>query len=92
MSMDPSRVSKLRYRAWRRGFTEADLILGPFTDTHAPTFDTAQLDELEQLLDELDHDLYAWIIGQAPTPAAFDGPVMAMLKASIADVHAGRRL
>jgi antitoxin CptB len=86
--MHEQRVSKLRYRAWRRGFTEADLILGPFTDKHAPQFDSAQLDELELLLDQLDHDLYAWIIGQAPTPPAFDGPVMAMLKASVPVVRA----
>jgi antitoxin CptB len=90
--MDPSRVSKLRYRAWRRGFTEADLVLGPFVDTHAPQFDDAQLDELERLLDELDHDIYAWVIGQAPTPPEFDGPVMALLKASVPTVHAARRL
>lgn len=90
--MDDGRVNKLRYRAWRRGFTEADLILGPFVDKHAPTFDTAQLDELERLLDELDHDLYAWIIGQTPTPSQFDGPVMALMKASLPTVHAARRL
>jgi antitoxin CptB len=89
---DESRVNKLRYRAWRRGFIEADLILGPFTDTHAPRFDAAELDELERLLDELDHDLYGWIIGQLPTPAAFDGPVMALLKASLPTVHAARRV
>ena len=78
--MDDGRVNKLRYRAWRRGFTEADLILGPFVDTHAPRFDAAQLDELERLMDELDHDIYDWILGRTPTPAEFDGPVMALLK------------
>ena len=78
--MDDGRVNKLRYRAWRRGFTEADLILGPFVDTHAPKFDAGQLDELERLMDQLDHDIYDWILGRAPTPAEFDGPVMTLLK------------
>ena len=88
--MDDGRVNKLRYRAWRRGFTEADLILGPFVDTHAPRFDTAQLDELERLMDELDHDIYDWILGRTPTPAEFDGPVMALLKNFVPGAHQAR--
>ena len=67
------RLNKLRFRAWRRGFREADLILGPFADTHLPSLTPPQLDEFETLLDQPDHDLYGWIIGQSPAPQPFDG-------------------
>lgn len=89
--MIEQRLSKLRYRAWRRGFTEADLILGPFTDTHAPILTPDQLDAFEVLLDQDDHDLYDWIIGRKPTPAAFDGEVMDMLKTFRFSAHSTRR-
>jgi antitoxin CptB len=79
--MDADRINKIRFRSWRRGFREADLILGPFADTVAPTLTDAELDELELLLDQLDQDLYAWIVGIVPTPPAFDTAMMARLKA-----------
>jgi antitoxin CptB len=78
--MDPRR-SKLKYRAWRRGITEADLILGPFADARLPGMSDAELDEFETLLDQPDHDLYAWVLGQDQPPSALDGPVLAMIRA-----------
>ena len=77
--MDPRR-KKLQYRAWHRGFREADLILGPFADAHVGGLDAAAMDEFEVLLDQPDHDLYAWIIGQAEAPAAHDGAVLALIR------------
>ena len=77
--MDPRR-KKLKYRAWRRGFVEADLILGPFADAHLEGLDEADLDHFEVLLDQPDHDLYAWIVGQADPPQAFDVPVLALIR------------
>jgi len=71
-----ARLKKLRFRAWRRGFREADLILGPFADKHVPTFSDAELDEFERLLEVPDQDLYAWIVGRADPPAEFAGPLM----------------
>jgi antitoxin CptB len=78
---DDARRKKLKLRAWRRGFREADLILGPFADQHVSDFDEAGLDWFERLLDEADQDVYAWILERAPTPASFDGPLMNRLKA-----------
>lgn len=75
-----SRLKRLRYVAWRRGFREADLIVGPFADRHLDRFDAAQLDEFERLLEVPDQDLYGWIIGRTATPAEFDGPVMELLR------------
>jgi antitoxin CptB len=75
-----SRQSKLRYRAWRRGFREADLILGPFADSHLEAMTTGQLDAFEALLDEPDHDLYGWIVAGTAPPPDLDGEVLAMIR------------
>jgi len=87
---DDARLKKLRFRAWRRGFREADLILGPFADKHVSNFSPAELDWFEALLEQPDQDLYAWIIGTAPTPTAFDGEIMHRIKQFRFEAHAER--
>jgi antitoxin CptB len=82
-----ARLKKLKLRAWRRGFREADLILGPFADKHVPTFTDAELDWFEALLEQPDQDLYGWILEREPTPAQFDGPLMHKLKAFRDEAH-----
>jgi len=79
--MDETRLNRARFRAWRRGFREADLILGPFADQHAPGFSEEEMAAFEILLDQPDHDLYAWITGSAETPPDHDHDVMRRLKA-----------
>ena len=86
-SDDDARLKKLRFRAWRRGFREADLILGPFADKHVPNMDAAELDEFEALLEQPDQDLYAWIVGTLPTPARFDTELMNRIKAFRLEAH-----
>lgn len=76
-----ARLNRLSFRAWRRGFREADLILGPFADLHARELTDPQLDEFERILQVPDQDLYGWIIGREPTPAEHDGEVMRMIQA-----------
>lgn len=71
-----ARLKKLKFRAWRRGFREADLILGPFADAHLATFGPDELDAFERLLEVPDQDLYGWIIGREAPPAEHDGPVL----------------
>ena len=75
-----ARRKKLKYRAWHRGFVEADLILGPFADAHLERQEAHDLDHFEALLEQPDHDLYAWIIGQAEPPEAMDVPVLALIR------------
>jgi antitoxin CptB len=79
--MDELRAKRARFRAWRRGFREADLILGPFADRHVFSMDEATLSQFERLLDLPDHDVYAWITGAAAPPPAFDDALMAELRA-----------
>lgn len=81
MSSNEPRHKKLKLRAWRRGFREADLILGPFADLYVSSMSPEDLDLFEVLLDVPDHDLYGWILERMPTPAEFDGPLMDRLKA-----------
>ncbi len=78
--MDATRIKRVRFRAWRRGFVEADLILGPFADAHVQILDDDEMERFERLLDEDDHDLWDWISGAAPTPPALDDAVMARLR------------
>jgi antitoxin CptB len=72
--MEEARLKRLRFRAWRRGFLEADLILGPFADSHVLTLTDTEVEAFERLLDRNDHDVYGWIVrgGDAPT----DGEVL----------------
>jgi len=79
---------KLRIRAWRRGFKEADLILGRFADAHLDGLSPAGVDAFEALLEENDADIYAWIIGREATPDRFDNPVMDALKLFRVDADA----
>ena len=79
--MDETRLGRVRFRAWRRGFREADLILGPFADSHASAMTEAELSQFEDLLDQSDHDLYAWIVGSQVPPPEFDNAVLARLRA-----------
>jgi len=79
--MDQTRLGRVRFRAWRRGFREADLILGPFADRHAPAMSADELDRFEALLEQADHDIYAWILGEA-APAEFDNDILARLRAA----------
>ena len=81
MSNDDTRLRRLKYRAWHRGFREADLILGPFADNYARHLSNAQLDAFEALLDHPDQDIYEWIVEKTVTPPEIDAEIMGMIKA-----------
>jgi antitoxin CptB len=77
------RIKRLTYRAWHRGFREADLILGPYADAHARGMSEADLTAFEFLLTAQDQDLYEWILGRAAPDPAYDGPVLRALQAHV---------
>ncbi|MEM7661589.1 MAG: succinate dehydrogenase assembly factor 2 [Pseudomonadota bacterium] len=77
-AMDEHR-RKLRFRAWRRGFREMDLLMGSFADAHIEKLDENELAEFERLLSIPDWEVYAWIIGQKPVPQNHAGPVLDQL-------------
>lgn len=79
---EPSeRLRRLTFRAWRRGFREADLVMGPFVEQVGPTLSEAELGQFEALLDvDDDHRIYAWILRTEPTPAEHETALMAKLR------------
>lgn len=89
--MDPLSLNRIKFRAWRRGFREADLILGAFADRYLSSMTDEDVHRFEALLEQSDHDIYAWIVGSKPVPAPFDNDLMARLQAfSPADTDASR--
>jgi antitoxin CptB len=79
--LDPRR-RRILFRAWRRGLREMDLALGQFADAHLTEFGDEEIGEFERWLDLPDPDILAWITGEAPTPAEFDTPLFARLRAA----------
>jgi antitoxin CptB len=74
-----ARLKKLSFRAWRRGFKEADIILGNFADDYLDSMSDAELDTFEVLLEVPDQDLYGWIIEREPAPAAYQSEILKKL-------------
>ncbi len=79
------RLKRLSFRAWRRGFREADMVLGPFVDRIAVGYSDDQLDVLEALMANEDQPLYGWIIEREPPPPEFDTPVLTDIRAFMAE-------
>jgi antitoxin CptB len=77
---DEIRRKRLLFRSWHRGTREADLLLGSFADRNLAGFTAAELDAYENLIEENDADLWDWLIGQAPTPAAHDPDLIARIR------------
>lgn len=76
--MDCTRLKRIRFRAWRRGFREADLILGPFADSRVRDLSPDELERFEALLEESDQDIWDWVMGARPAPAAFAHSIAAL--------------
>ncbi len=77
--MDPRR-KKIMFRCQHRGMKENDILLGRFAAVHIADLNDQQLARMEALLEEADNDLYNWITGKEPVPAAHDHDLMAWLK------------
>ena len=74
------RRKRLRYRSCHRGMKELDILLGRFVDRHLDSLTPHQLDRYESLLECPEPDIWAWILGRAAPPAAYDSDVMALLR------------
>ena len=82
MSETPTEIwrKRLRFRAARRGFKEADAIFGAFADAYLGELNDAELASFEALLNAPDQDVYDWLRGHAPVPTLHDTAVFARLK------------
>lgn len=76
MAEDLSRVQRLKYRAWRRGMRECDLVLGAFADARLATMSDDELTAFEALMEAPDDKLLTWILGSAEPDAEFAGPML----------------
>jgi antitoxin CptB len=74
------RRKQLLFRCRRRGFKELDLIFGAFAREHLKALNESELEQLDQLLNALDDDVYAWLRGYEPLPERYATPVFAKLK------------
>lgn len=75
------RRKRLKFRAWRRGFREIDLILGGFADRHLAALDADEIAAFERLLEMRDLDVYDWIVGRSPAPPEHETGLMRKLRA-----------
>jgi len=76
-----ARRKRLLFRAQRRGFKEVDLIFGTFAAAELAKLSQTELDQFEALLAAPDQDVYAWLRGRQPVPAAFATPLFARMRA-----------
>jgi antitoxin CptB len=74
------RRKRLLYQSRYRGRLESDLLFGTFAARHLAALSAVQLDRYEALLEESDHDLFAWISGQRPVPERHDHDVFRLLQ------------
>ena len=78
--MSVERLKRIQFRAWRRGFKELDLVMGPFADARLADLDEDALAAFEALLDAPDQSVYAWVCELEPTPPGFQTQVMDMIR------------
>lgn len=59
---------------------ENDVLLGRFTTANVAELSEELIDQLENLMNHTDNDLYNWITGRQPTPEFVDSEVLRMVK------------
>jgi len=75
-----ARRKRLLFRCWHRGTKELDLIIGGFADAHLPALTEAELDQLEQIIEAPEPELYAALTGEIPPPQSVSGEVFEKMK------------
>jgi len=65
--LDPRR-RRVLYRAWRRGTREMDLLLGRFADAVIGDLPDTEIDQFERLIEQIDAEIFDWVIGRVPVP------------------------
>lgn len=70
---------RLLYKACHRGMVETDTIIGGFAKAKLDQMTEPQLQQFDSLLDQLDIDLFNWIMGRQEIPEAQDCEVFHMI-------------
>ena len=76
-------LRRMKMRSMRRGIKEMDLILSDFAGRMLDAMPPGRLAAYDLLLEENDHDIFAWVNGQADPPAGYAD--------LIAEIRAGAR-
>lgn len=71
---------RLLFRARHMGTNENDIFFGSFAEEKLSSLSKGQLDRFATLMDVGDPDLFLWVSGAKPVPAAYDSDVMQMLR------------
>jgi antitoxin CptB len=71
-----ARKRRLGFRASHRGTREADLMIGGFVAREVETFSLTDIAWFEDLLEENDVDIMAWMTRSRSTPEYYDVPLM----------------
>ena len=71
---------RIRFRAWHRGTSEADLLLGGFADQRLGEFAAEELHLFDRLLETDDPVIDDWIRGRRFIPKEHDNNVLASLR------------
>ncbi|ORZ02756.1 DUF339-domain-containing protein [Syncephalastrum racemosum] len=73
--------ARLVYQSRKRGILETDLLLSTFSKENLQSFDLAQLEEYDKLLDEPDWDIFYWATDKKTVPDRWqNSPVLAMIR------------
>ena len=83
------RRRKVKFRAWRRGFREMDLLMGSFADAHLEGMSDDDVTEFERLLATPDWEVYAWLVGQKNVPSNFESALLSRMMEFRYEAHAG---
>lgn len=75
-----ARLKRLHFRSHHRGTREADLLIGGFFDAHGASWNDAEIDQFEALIEEQDVDIMAWAMGTQAVPAQWEGSIVAALQ------------
>ena len=84
-----ARRRKIKFRAWRRGFREMDLLMGSFADAHLTGMSEEDVSEFERLLSTPDWEVYAWLVGQKDVPGNFESDLLKRMMEFRYEAHAG---
>lgn len=79
-------LNRILYRSRQRGYLELDLLLGKWTEENVAKLDEKRLQELVELLEGENPDLWNWLTGQAEVPPNLaENSVFAAIKNQISE-------
>ena len=70
-----ARKKQAIFRATHRGIREMDILFGGFIEMQIHLFSDADMDNLDDLMQAPDWDMYKWITGTMPVPKRYNTPL-----------------